>query len=285
MYDTAIIGAGPAGVSAALNLKLHEKNVLLFGSIKLSEKLSKAEKIANYPGAPMISGEKLGDIMLSQLNDLGITITEKKVTNILPAKEHYMLLADNEMFEAKTVIFASGAVSAKGIEGETELLGSGVSYCATCDGFLYKGKTVAVYCQSEKYEPEVSYLAGLAEKLYLYTPCDSTLELSGVEKLGSPMVRLNGEGRLSSITLADRTELEVDGVFMLRSSVAPTTVLSGLVMNGAHIAVDRDMRTNFQGVFAAGDCTGRPYQIAKAVGEGNVAAHSVLDILAHRSAE
>ena len=279
MYDTAIIGAGPAGVSAALNLKLHNKDIILFGSTTISEKLSKAEKIANYPGTPMLSGDKLADIMLNQLHDLGISVTEKKVTNILPSKEHFILLADNEMFEAKTVIFASGAVSAKCIEGETELIGCGVSYCATCDGFLYKGKTIAVYCQSESYEHEVSYLASLAEKVYLYTPYECTLSADNVEKLPSPITRLNGMGRVSSITLADKTEIKADGAFMLRSAVAPATVLGGLAMDGAHIVVDRAMATNIKGVFAAGDCTGRPYQIAKAVGEGNVAAHSVLSIL------
>lgn len=280
MYDTAIIGAGPAGISAAINLKLHNKNIVLFGAGILSDKLGKAEKIANYPGIPLISGEELNKRFLEQTKALGIEITDKKVSNILPNGESYMLMADNEFYETKTVIFAIGAASAKGFEGEKELLGSGVSYCATCDGFLYKGKTIAVYCQSERFEHECEYLADIAEKIYLYVPYDNCgIDRKNVVMLSSPIAGFSGEGRLSSVTLYDKTRIDVDGAFVLRNSIAPATVLSGLEMDGAHITVDRAMKTNFKGVFAAGDCTGRPYQLAKAVGEGNVAAHSVLELI------
>ena len=280
MFDTAIIGAGPAGVSAALNLRLHNKSIIWFGSADMSYKLSKAEKIANYPGAPMISGEELNTSFRLQAEALGITVTDKKVTNIMPVKEHYMLLTDNEVFEAKTVILAIGAVSSKGIEGEKELVGSGVSYCATCDGFLFKGKTVAVYCAEKRFEHEVKYLAEVAKKVYLAAQYDDcTVSTDNIELLQSPIRKVLGEKRVTGIEMADGSTAAVDGVFFLRASVAPTALLGGLEMDGAHIAADRQMNTNLSGCFAAGDCTGRPYQIAKAVGEGNVAAHSVLEYL------
>ena len=280
MFDTAIIGAGPAGVSAALNLRLHNKSIIWFGSADMSYKLSKAEKIANYPGAPMISGAELNTSFRLQTEALGITVTDKKVTNIMPVKEHYMLLADNEVFEAKTVILAIGAVSSKGIEGEKELVGSGVSYCATCDGFLFKGKTVGVYCAEKRFEHEVKYLAEVAKKVYLAAQYDDcTVSADNIELLQSPIRKVLGEKRVTGIEMADGSTAAVDGVFFLRASVAPTALLGGLEMDGAHIAVDRQMNTNLSGCFAAGDCTGRPYQIAKAVGEGNVAAHSVLEYL------
>ena len=280
MLDTAIIGAGPAGISAALNLKLHNKNIAVFDSSGGSYKLSKAEKIANYPGLPMISGQELSAALLSQAGELGITVTQKKVTDITPMGKSFMLLADNEVFEAKTVILAPGAVLSKGIPGENELLGRGVSYCATCDGFLYSGKTIAVYCGSRSHEHEVSLLSGFAAKLYLYAPySDCGAEEENIERLSSAISGISGAERAQSITLADGSTLPVDGVFVLRDTVMPSVLLRGIKTDGPHIAVDREMKTSISGVFAAGDCTGRPYQIAKAVGEGNIAAHSALELL------
>lgn len=281
MYDAAIIGAGPAGLSAAINLKLHNKSFIWFGSRQLSEKIGKSEKIANYPGFAPISGAELNTRFLSQIDEWELPLTEKMVTIISAMKNHYMLLADNEVFEARTVLLATGSVSAKGIEGEEDLLGHGVSYCATCDGFLYPGKTIAVYCASKRYEHEVTYLAGIAEKVWLYTSYpDSEIALPNVEHLPCPIRKVTGEKHANGIILSDGTEIPVNGVFFLRSAVAPATLLKGLAMDGPHIAVNRRQETNKPGCFAAGDCTGLPYQIAKAVGEGNVAAHSILQYLA-----
>ena len=192
-----------------------------------------------------------------------------------------MVLADNEIFKARTVLLSVGSVPAKGIQGEQELLGHGVSYCATCDGFLYNGKTIAIFCGSKRYEHEVDYLAQIAGKVYLYTAYDgSSIDFPNVEVLGKPMKAVLGENKAEGIELTDGRKIEVDGVFFLRSSVAPASVLKGLEMDGAHIAVNRNCETNLPGCFAAGDCTGRPYQIAKAVGEGNIAAHSITEYLA-----
>ena len=192
-----------------------------------------------------------------------------------------MVLADNDIYKAKTVLLTIGSVPAKGIKNETEFLGHGVSYCATCDGFLYKGKKIAVYCGAKRYEHEVEYLAGIAEKVYLFAGYDDVkIDLPNVELLKRPMKAVLGDTRVSGVELTDGTVLDFDGAFFLRSAVAPATILSGLEMNGAHIVVDRDCRTNIPGCFAAGDCTGRPYQIAKAVGEGNIAAHNITEYLA-----
>lgn len=280
MYDTAIIGSGPAGMSAALNLKLHQKEIIWFGSADLSEKVAKSNKIANYPGLPMVSGADLTEAFQTQIAELGLAITDRMVTNIMKMGDHYMLLADNEVFEAKTVIFAIGAVTGKSLEGEKEHLGMGVSYCATCDGFFYKGKTIAAYVASKRYEHEVEYLAGIAEKVYLttsYQDCD--ISMPNVEMLRQPIRKVVGDFNVSGIELGDGALLPVDGIFFLRNAVAPATLLDGLEMDGPHIAVNRNQETNFPGCYAAGDCTGRPYQIAKAVGEGNVAAHAVLEYL------
>ena len=279
-YDVCIIGTGPAGLSAAINFKLHNKSVIWFGSKDMSLKVEKSEKIANYPGIPYVSGKELNEKFLAQAEEMGLEITDKLVTNISPMGNSFMILADNEVFEAKALLLAIGAFTAKPIPGEEEFLGRGVSYCATCDGFLYKGKTIAVHCGSEKYEHEVEYLAEIADKVYLSMGYKgSGPELANVEKLESPLGKVSGEMKVTSIETVKGETRDVDGVFMLRNAVAPTMLLGGLEMDGPHMVVDREMKTNVKGCYAAGDCTGRPYQITKAVGEGNVAAHSIIDYL------
>lgn len=283
MYDAAIIGTGPAGLSAALNLKLHNRSIIWFGSKAQSRKVALSEKIANYPGVPMVSGEELNRRFAAQAEEMGLEITEKMVTKIMPTRKGFQLLGDDEIFEAKTVLLAIGSVSAKGFPGEAELLGRGVSYCATCDGFLYRGKTIAVYCGDRRFEHEVTYLAELAAKVYLFASySEVSVARDNIERLSAPVKTVSGDRRVTGLQLADGTELPVDGFFILRNAIAPTTLLYGLETDGPHIIADRSCATNKPGVFAAGDCTGRPYQIAKAVGEGNIAAHSILEYLAAR---
>ncbi len=281
MFDAAIIGTGPAGLSAAINLKLHALDIVWFGTPELSVKVGKSEKIANYPGFPMITGAELNRKFIEHAKAMELSPDNRIVTAITALKDRFMLLAGNDMVESRAVILATGAVPPDGIPGEQELLGHGVSYCATCDGFMYKGKTIAVFCGDRRFEHEVDYLAELAEKVYLSVPySDYKTELSNIETLTAPIMRVSGEKRVSGIALADGREIEVDGVFFLRNAVAHSALMPGLLTDGAHIIVDRAMATNKRGCFAAGDCTGRPYQIAKAVGEGNTAAHSLLDYLA-----
>lgn len=277
-YDVAIIGTGPAGISAALNLKLYNKEIVWFGSKDFSVKVAKSEKIANYPGVAMVTGEQLNHLFREQIEQAGLTITDKMVTNIMTTKSGFMLLADNEMYEAKKLLLATGTVLAKSISGEDELLGKGVSYCATCDGFLYKEKTIAVICASKRYEHEVEYLADTANTVYLFASYpDCEIKRDNVKILPSPIKEITGVDQVERIVLKDGSSIEVDGVFILRNAVAPTALLKKLRMNGNHIAVDSHMETNIPGCYAAGDCTGRPYQIAKAVGEGNIAAHAMLE--------
>ena len=280
MYDAVIIGSGPAGLSAAINLKLHEKDFIWFGSRDYSDKVEKSEKIANYPGLGLIPGAELNARFDAHAKEMGLEPVDKKVTNVMPADGYLMVLAENEVYETKTLLLATGVLTAKSYEGENELLGRGVSYCATCDGFLYKGKTIAVFCGAPRYEHEVEYLAGIAEKVYLsagYPNCG--VDLPNVEKI-APVRAVQGGMKVAQIVLHNGTEIPVDGLFILRNAVAPGTLVPGLATDGPHIVVDRKQATNVPGVYAAGDCTGRPYQIAKAVGEGNVAAHEMLDYMA-----
>ena len=284
IYDAAIIGTGPAGVSAALTLKANEKNFLWIGSKSFSDKVGKAERIANYPGLPMVTGAEMNESFRRQCEELGLAIEDRMVTAIMRFGDHYALSAGNEFYETYTVILATGVAAVGLLPGEAELVGKGVSYCATCDGFLYKGKTIAVLCNAKRFEHEVEFLAKLAEKVYYFPLYKDPGELpANVEIVTERAVRMNAEnGRFASLTLKSGETVEAKGVFCLRDSVSLATLLPGLATEDGHIAVDRRMATNLPGCFAAGDCTGRPYQYVKAAGEGNVAAHSAIDYLAKK---
>ncbi len=284
MYDAAIIGTGPAGLSAAINLRQLGKSVLWFGSAALSDKVQRSEMVANYPGVSAIPGEELNRRFLEQARAMELTITDKMVTSITALRNRFVLLAQDELFEAETVLLATGVTPEKGFDGEAALLGKGVSYCATCDGFLYKGKTIAIFCGAKRFEHEAAYLAELAQKAYLFPAYnDCAIDIPHVERLTKPIRAVSGEKRVTGVTLADGSELAADALFCLRGAVAPTTLMPGIKTEGAHIEVDCAMQTNIPGCFAAGDCTGRPYQIAKAVGEGNIAAHGMAAYLAGKN--
>ncbi len=277
-----IIGSGVAGISAALTLKANGKSFLLFGSAHLSEKIEKAEEIRNYPGFLGGSGKQFGEDLKRQLDEQEIVITEERVAGVYALKDKFTLLTqEGSSYESRTVILACGVEAIKQIEGEEEFLGRGVSNCATCDGFLYKGKRIAVFCTTKREEREIAYLADIANKVYLI-PMYKGVEIAkeNVEIIRKMPLRIEGEKRVERLCFPEPVgALPIDGLFVLRESISPSTLVGGLQTEKGHILVDREMKTNLKGLFAAGDCTGRPYQYAKAVGEGNVAAHAVCEYL------
>lgn len=279
MYDVAIIGAGAAGLSAALTLKLLNRSFIWLGSAEMSNKVLKAEKIKNYPGLPAVSGDELASAFLSQMEKEGISVTKKTVTGVYQMDKSYSILCGQEEFSSRTVILTTGVESVKQIEGEAEFLGRGVSYCATCDGFLYKDKTIAVVCTDKSLEHEISYLSDIAKKVYLF-PIYKEVEVSSdnIEICKGRPLKIEGDRRAKKIVSAEG-ERDIDGVFFLKTAVSPAVLVAGIETENGQIKVDRHCRTNLEGCFAAGDCTGRPYQYAKAVGEGNVAAHAVNEYL------
>jgi thioredoxin reductase (NADPH) len=283
MYDVAVIGTGPAGLSAVLTLRALQKNFVWFGSRALSEKIYKAEKIQNYAGLSSVTGKQMQRAFLEQIDALGIEVTEKTVTSVYAMGSHFIVACDKEFFEAKSVILATGVESVKPLRGEEEFLGRGVSYCATCDGFLYKDKTLAIVCTSKAYEHEIEYLAGIAKKVYLAPVYkDMGVFADNVEIVKGMPLAIEGGKRVEKIVYKDK-EIAVDGVFLLKTAIAPSALVPGLITEGGSVVVDRQGKTNLAGCFACGDCTGRPYQYAKAVGEGNVCAHSVVEYLKTKS--
>lgn len=279
MFDVAIIGSGPAGISSAINCKIRNKSIVLFGQNELSHKVEISEKINNYPGLPNISGKKLNAKMREHLDSMGIEITEERITGIYNMKDKFTLLANRKMFEARSVILCLGAETIKPLPNERELLGRGVSYCATCDGMLYKDKKIAVFCDNADGEEEVEYLSDLASEVYYSHKFTSKIDKANVTHLKSRITSVIGDSKVSGIELADGTNLDVDGVFFIKQAVSADVLLNKLEVQNGSIVVDKNMKTSIDGCFAAGDCTGTPYQIAKAVGEGNIAAHNAVKYL------
>ena len=287
MLDCIIVGSGVAGISAALTLQANGKSFMMFGSDGLSEKIAKAEKIHNYPGLSDVTGEQFVTALKEQLRAAEITIKTEKVAGVYALKDQFSILTqEGNAYESKTVVLACGVESVRQIDGEADYVGRGVSYCATCDGFLYKGKTIAVFCTTKTLEHEIGYLANIAEKVYLI-PMYKNVEVAGdnITKILKMPSKISGGMRVNTISFPAPpsenlpADIAVDGVFMLRECVSPAILVGGLQTENGHVVVGRDMSTNLKGCFAAGDCTGRPYQYAKAVGEGNIAAHSVSEYL------
>lgn len=282
LYDVAIIGTGMAGLSASLTLQALNKQMIWFGNPDLSTKIRRAERIHNYPGLPDISGEAFVSALQDQIKQAGLVITPLQVTGVYAMGDYFSVLCNNEMFRAKTVILCTGVEAVKPIEGELEYVGRGVSYCATCDGFLYKDKEIAVVCTDKEFEEEIAYLATLARTVHLvplYQGVSVQADNIVVEK-GAPTAVLGGL-KVNALQFKDR-QVAVDGVFMLKSAVTPSVLVGGLKVENGSVVIDSNGATNLKGCFAAGDCTGRPYQYAKAVGQGNVSAHAVNAYLAEK---
>ena len=204
-YDIAIIGTGPAGVSAAITATIRNKKIILFGSRELSDKIRKAHLIQNYPGLPECSGEDLSNAFAAHLQKMGIEITEEKINAVYPMGETFALQTmKNEMHQARSVILASGMVQGKLLPGEEELVGRGISYCATCDAPLYRGRSVAVIGYSPEAEEEVNFLSEVAsEVLYFPVYRDEPKVSESVKVLRQiPQAILNKEAAEEALSLA-----------------------------------------------------------------------------------
>lgn len=278
-YDIAIIGTGPAGLSAAITAKIRNKKILLIGNPNFSDKVQKAHQIQNYLGLPAISGKDLAKAFENHINSMDITITEGKVNAVYPMGSYFGLQVSQDIYEAETVIVATGIVTGKAFKGENELLGRGVSYCATCDAPLYRNKTVAVIGYSPKEESEAEFLAEVCEKV-LYIPMykEETKLSDKVTIINEKPTAVIGENKVKSLQ-TEKNDYEVDGIFILRDSIPPSQLVSGLEIKDNHIVVNLQMETNIKGCFACGDIVGRPYQYIKAAGQGNIAGLSAVAYL------
>lgn len=277
--DIAIVGSGPAGISAALNAKIRNKTFKVFGTKEISPKLVKAHQINNYLGFYGKSGKEIRDEFAKHLEAMDIEITEEKINNIYSMGDYFALMGSKNTYEATTVILATGVNFGKPLKGEEEYLGRGVGYCATCDAPLYKDKIVTIIAYNKHEEAEANFLAQVASKVYYVPMYKEEVEVDeSIEIIKDTPVEIVGEQFVQKLILKNN-EIETDGLFILRDSISPGQLVPGLELDKNHVQVDRKMDTNLKGCFAAGDIVGTPYQYIKAAGEGNVAALSAVSYL------
>lgn len=281
MTDIAIVGKGPAGWSCAMTARMRGLKAVVIAPQNDTGLLRSAERIDNYPGMPQVSGGDILDTFRQQALELGAEERMGLVRQIMPLGDRFMLLVENDVLEAKAVVLAMGAARPKLLPGEEEQVGRGVSYCATCDGMFYRGKRIAVLSASLQGVEETHFLAGLAAQVDYYSlKRHQTDELdANVTVMTEKPVSIGRDDAGVTLTTDQATHC-YDGIFVFRAAMPLNMLIAELETEGSYIPVDRQMRTNVPGVFAAGDCTGKPLQVPKAVGEGNVAAISAADWIA-----
>lgn len=282
VFDIAIIGGGPAGLSAAVTGRIRNKSVAIFEHMDFSKKLQQAHLVDNYLGMPEVTGKGMMQQFLGHAMAHKPTVIKEKVVTIFPGTGIFTILTPTNTYEARTVIIATGVVATTLFKGEKEFLGKGVSYCATCDGMMYRGKDVAVISYAQEGEHEAEYLKELCRNVY-YLPQykDEFTMRRDIKIIHDRPQGITGDVVVENLVLG-KEQLNVHGVFIIRNSDPVENVLPGLELDGDVIRVQRDLSTNIPGVFAAGDCTGKPWQISKATGEGLVAVFSALAYLAKK---
>lgn len=263
-YDVVIVGGGPAGLSAALNVRARGRTALVVSNPLEENPLWRAEAVDNCLGLPGLSGEGLLTALRDHAASAGAEFREGRALSAMRSGGSWYVGVGSDLVQGTAVVLAAGAVRGAKLPGEAELLGRGVSYCATCDGMLYRGRRVAVLGWTPSAKKEAAYLESIGcQVLYLDKPRDCAIQ---------------GGEKVEALVHDGATEA-VEGVFLLRPAVAPGELFPGLAMENGFVAVDRNMAASLPGVFAAGDCTGKPFQVSKAVGEGLIAGQSASSFL------
>lgn len=272
--DVVIIGAGPAGLSAAVNAKARNLSAVVIDAREPVTKVRAYPEVTNYLGYPKAGGAELANHFAQHFAKTGFPFKKERAQKIVPQGDVVMVGTDKEVYDGKTVILTFGVAHTKLLPGEEQCLGKGVSYCVTCDGALYSGKDVVVVGYVPEGEEEANALAGFARSVTYVATYENveTLDKS-IKLIHAKPTAILGCSKVTGLK-TDTGELSADGVFVIREAMPVTSMLEGLAVQDSFIQVDRSMATNIPGVFAAGDCTGAPFQIAKAVGEGQVAALS-----------
>lgn len=295
MYDVAIIGGGPAGLTAALYSARYGLKTVFFETVDPVSQLSLAAKIENYPGFEG-SGMELLEKMKEQAIKAGAEWKMEKVEKIEKGKKikTFMIITESGEYEAKAVIVATGGKHREaGIEGESTFVGRGISYCATCDGNFFRGKRVIVYGSGKEALEDAIYLHEIGCKVTILSRTPSfraekvlidEVRKRGIKVMTSTVLRkVVGGSKVEKVVFYNREngeegEIEIDGIFVAIGMRPATDVIAEMGVERdsmGYIKVDKDQRTNIEGVFAAGDCCDNPLkQVVTACGDGAVAAYS-----------
>lgn len=295
MYDSIIIGAGPAGMTAAIYLARANKKVLIIEKETIGGQISSSPLVENYPGYEGISGSVLANNMYNQVDKLGVDIELDEVTDIIPGELHTVKTLDNE-FKTRTVIIATGVkYRLLGLENEIELIGNGIHFCVSCDGAFYKGKHVAVIGGGNTGIINALALADMCEKIYLIQDKDKLTgekilqdklkQKVNVEVITNSVVsKIIGDDKLEKIIIKNgkkENEIVVNGMFISIGLMPQSDFLKGIIdLDKFNYAVSFDTKTKIDGIFVAGDIRTKPFrQITTAVNDGTTSALYALEYL------
>lgn len=286
MYDVIIIGKGPAGISASLYTSRAGLKTLVIGQ---NSPLRKAHKIDNYYGfAESIDGQTLLEQGETQAERFGVEIVDEEVVS-LKMEQTFKVITSNGEHLAKTVLIATGSPpKTSGIKGAERFEGNGIHYCASCDGFFYKNLKIGVLGNKDYAVHEALELLNYTPNITIFTN-NRPLELSDnyCEEIknfsinSKSIASVEGDQSLECITFNDGTSEQIDGIFVAEGTASSIDFARklGIITEGNSITVDKENRTNLDGVFAAGDCTGGVKQISTAVGQGAIAGKKIIEYL------
>ena len=300
MYDVIIIGAGPAGLTAALYLGRARKKVLILEALSYGGKIINTLKIDNYPSASHISGYDFATNLYNQVMEYNIEIKYESVININNYEDKKEVITRDNKFITKTIIIATGNENRKlGLNNEKELIGKGISYCATCDGPFFKEKDVAVVGGGNNAIDDAIYLSDIVNKVYLIHRKDEfSADTYLIDKLkkknnieyiyNSQIIKINGIDQLESIEITDndgkKTNLKIAGLFIAIGRIPETENLKKLIKvdDSGYIEADENCNTNIDGIFVAGDVRSKSLrQLVTATSDGAVAATEAIKYISN----
>lgn len=298
MYDAIVIGAGPAGLTAAIYLRRANKQTLVLEAKMCGGQIVNTMDIENYPAEMHISGMEFSDKLQAQAKELGAEIKYEKAIEIKKVKDAYEVTTDEGKHKARALIIATGADNRKlGLKNEDELLGKGVSYCATCDGAFYKDKNVAVVGGGNTALEEALYLSKITKKVYLihrgsmFSGDEKTVELLEKQKnvemiMNSNVTELIAHDKLTEIKVVDNGDkvnlIKVDGIFIAVGYIPETQNFAKLIKldKAGYVKAGEDCETNESGIFVAGDArTKEVRQLVTATSDGAIAATKAIKYL------
>ncbi len=291
MYDTIIIGAGPAGLTAAIYLKRANKNVLLIEKEGIGGQIASSPLVENYPGFKAISGAELANNLYEQVDNLGCEIAIEEVLEITKDKK---VITDSGEYQAKSIIIATGCEYRKlNLEGEEDFIGSGIHFCVSCDGAFYNNKVVGVIGGGNSALINALSLSELCKKVVIIQDLD---HLTGEERyiaeigkksnveinLSSKVTKyLNENGNFSGIEVNNEKDIKLDGIFLSIGRIPTSKIFKNLIdIDDYGYIKSTDMNTNLEGIFVAGDVrTKNVRQLTTATNDGTIAAIDVIDYL------
>lgn len=291
-YDVIIIGAGPAGISATIYLKRAGINPLVLESDAPGGTLNKTHKIENYPGYVDKDGTTLAFRMYSQIEELGVTFKTEKVINIENENNFHKVITENNVYECKYIIIATGKTPRKlDIKDADKYNGKGVSYCTICDGALYKGKSIAIVGGGNSAMESASYMKKIAKKIYIINRSSvlradekeqkEVLNSNNIEVIYNSKIKeiIDKQGVITGIKLDNEKQLEVSAIFVCIGQESNLAYYQNLNLktDNLGIIVDGNMKTSDDYVYACGDAISKSlYQVVTAVSEGAIAASNII---------